>query len=109
VTHLDWSACQNARDLGGLPTRYGATVEVPIEGVVFDFDGLLMDTETTLVESWRAEWRWHGLELDVDDGFFPGHGGDTLEMHYEKLAAVVGGRSSRAGRRGRLVRPDRDR
>jgi HAD superfamily hydrolase (TIGR01509 family) len=65
-------------------------VETPIEAVVFDFDGLLMDTETTLVESWRAEWRWHGLELDLDDGFWPGHGGDSGEMHYAQLAAAVG-------------------
>ena len=57
---------------------------------MFDFDGLLMDTESTLVASWRAEWQWHGLELDVENGFFPGHGGDTLEMHYETLAAAVG-------------------
>lgn len=65
-------------------------VGTSIQAVVFDFDGLLMDTETTLVESWRSEWRWHGLELDVEDGFFPGHGGDTLEMHYDALAAAVG-------------------
>jgi HAD superfamily hydrolase (TIGR01509 family) len=65
-------------------------LETSIKAVVFDFDGLLMDTESTLVESWRAEWQWHGLELDVEDGFFPGHGGDTLEMHYETLAAAVG-------------------
>lgn len=65
-------------------------VGTSIRAVVFDFDGLLMDTETTLVESWRSEWRWHGLELDVEDGFFPGHGGDTLEMHYDALAAAVG-------------------
>jgi HAD superfamily hydrolase (TIGR01509 family) len=65
-------------------------VETAIQAIVFDFDGLLMDTETTLVESWRSEWQWHGLELDVEDGFFPGHGGDTLEMHYDALAAAVG-------------------
>ncbi|WP_158293087.1 MULTISPECIES: HAD-IA family hydrolase [Kribbella] len=76
-----------AGEIHRLATRL---VDVPIEAVVFDFDGLLMDTETTLVESWRAEWQWHGLELDVEDGFFPGHGGDTLEMHDEKLAAAVG-------------------
>ncbi|GAA1599122.1 hypothetical protein GCM10009789_61480 [Kribbella sancticallisti] len=65
-------------------------VETSIRAVVFDFDGLLMDTETTLVESWRSEWQWHGLELDVEDGFFPGHGGDWGEMHYAQLAAAVG-------------------
>ncbi|WP_433020403.1 HAD-IA family hydrolase [Kribbella sp. CA-294648] len=64
-------------------------VEVPIEAVVFDFDGLLMDTETTMVESWRAEWAHHGLELDLEDDFWPGHGGDTKELRYGRLAALV--------------------
>ncbi|QNE21609.1 HAD-IA family hydrolase [Kribbella qitaiheensis] len=65
-------------------------VHVLVEGVVFDFDGLLMDTETTLVASWQAEWRHHGLELDLDDGFWPGHGGDTFESHLAQLADAVG-------------------
>jgi len=59
--------------------------------VVFDFDGLLMDTETTLVQSWQAEWRHHGLELDLEDDFWPGHGGETAEARYGRLAAVVPG------------------
>jgi HAD superfamily hydrolase (TIGR01509 family) len=64
-------------------------VEVPIEAIVFDFDGLLMDTETSMVESWRTEWAHHGLELDLDDGFWPGHGGDTSEDRYARLATLV--------------------
>ena len=64
-------------------------VEVPVEAVVFDFDGLLMDTETTMVESWQAEWAHHGLELDLEDDFWPGHGGDTKEVRYGRLAALV--------------------
>jgi HAD superfamily hydrolase (TIGR01509 family) len=65
-------------------------VPVLVEAVVFDFDGLLMDTETTLVEAWKAEWRHHGLELDLDDGFWPAHGGDTFASHTAKLASAVG-------------------
>ncbi|WP_020393083.1 HAD family hydrolase [Kribbella catacumbae] len=64
-------------------------VEISIEAVVFDFDGLLMDTETTMVESWQAEWTHHGLELDLDDDFWPGHGGDTTEVRYGRLAELV--------------------
>ncbi|MEU4693955.1 HAD-IA family hydrolase [Actinoplanes sp. NPDC023714] len=59
------------------------------KALVFDFDGLLMDTETTLLESWRWEWRRHGLELDAA-GFFADHGGDVNEGRYAALAAAVG-------------------
>jgi putative hydrolase of the HAD superfamily len=62
---------------------------VTIEALIFDFDGLLMDTETTLLESWRWEWRRHGLELDPA-GFFADHGGDANEPRYAALAAAVG-------------------
>jgi beta-phosphoglucomutase-like phosphatase (HAD superfamily) len=60
------------------------------DAIVFDFDGLLMDTESTLVESWRAEWAFHGLNLDLNDDFWPGHGGDVTEHRYARLAALVG-------------------
>lgn len=59
------------------------------EAIVFDFDGLLMDTETTLLESWQYEWRQHGLELDPA-AFFAEHGGDLTEERYAQLAAAVG-------------------
>ncbi|MEV4760064.1 HAD-IA family hydrolase [Micromonospora sp. NPDC049559] len=60
-----------------------------VKALIFDFDGLLMDTETTLLESWRWEWRRHGLELDPA-GFFADHGGDANEPRYAALAAAVG-------------------
>jgi HAD superfamily hydrolase (TIGR01509 family) len=64
-------------------------VAVTIKALIFDFDGLLMDTESTLLESWRWEWRRHGLELDPV-GFFPDHGSDATEPRYRALAAAVG-------------------
>lgn len=60
-----------------------------IEAIVFDFDGLLMDTETTLLECWQYEWRQHGLELDQTT-FFADHGGDITAERYRQLAAAVG-------------------
>lgn len=62
---------------------------VVIEAVVFDFDGLLMDTESSLLASWQYEWRQHGLELDVET-FFADHGGDVNQDRYAELARRVG-------------------
>lgn len=66
-----------------------------VKALIFDFDGLLMDTETTLLQSWRWEWRRHGLELDPA-GFFADHGGDASEGRYSALAAAVGPAYDRA-------------
>ncbi|WP_250030922.1 HAD family hydrolase [Paractinoplanes maris] len=71
-----------------------------IDALVFDFDGLLMDTESTLLESWRFEWRQHGLELAVE-GFFADHGGDVNEQRNANLAAAVGGHYDRAASHSR--------
>jgi HAD superfamily hydrolase (TIGR01509 family) len=71
-----------------------------IEALIFDFDGLLMDTETTLLDSWRWEWRQHGLELD-ESGFFADHGGDVSELRYAALARAVGAGFDRAASHAR--------
>ncbi|MFF0270191.1 HAD-IA family hydrolase [Kribbella sp. NPDC004536] len=83
--YLSWLGLTPSQ-LHRLATRL---VPVDAEAIVFDFDGLLMDTETTMVESWQAEWAYHGLELDLD-GFWPGHGGNVTEDRYDVLAAAVG-------------------
>jgi HAD superfamily hydrolase (TIGR01509 family) len=57
--------------------------------LIFDFDGLLMDTESTSLESWRYEWQQWGLSLDAAT-FFAEHGGDLTEQRYADLAAAVG-------------------
>lgn len=73
------------------------------DAIVFDFDGLLMDTESTMVDSWRAEWAFHGLRLDLADGFWPGHGGDVTECRYDQLAARVGPTFDRAASHARRI------
>jgi HAD superfamily hydrolase (TIGR01509 family) len=60
-----------------------------IDALVFDFDGLLMDTETASLRVWQYLWRWHGLELDLATFFAP-HGGDVVADRYAALAAAVG-------------------
>ena len=37
---------------------------MPTQAVIFDFDGVILDTETPLYESWRRIYRRFGAELD---------------------------------------------
>lgn len=60
-----------------------------LAAVVFDFDGLLMDTESTLFASWQFEWQQWGLTLDGAT-FFAAHGGDVTAERYDTLAQAVG-------------------
>jgi HAD superfamily hydrolase (TIGR01509 family) len=73
-----------------------------VAAVVFDFDGLLMDTETTSLASWQHEWRRHGLELD-SSSFFADHGGDVSDVRYAELAAAVGPAFDRAASHARRL------
>jgi beta-phosphoglucomutase-like phosphatase (HAD superfamily) len=82
----DWVAKVEAVSTTAVP---GYLFAVTTKALIFDFDGLLMDTESTLLESWRWEWQRHGLELDPA-GFFADHGGDANAPRYAALAAAVG-------------------
>ncbi|MEV4318369.1 HAD-IA family hydrolase [Actinocrispum sp. NPDC049592] len=73
-----------------------------ITALIFDFDGLLMDTEGTMVASWQHEWRHHGLELDLGT-FFVDHGGDVSEERYAALAGAVGPEFDRGASHARRV------
>jgi HAD superfamily hydrolase (TIGR01509 family) len=73
-----------------------------VRAVVFDFDGLLMDTESTSFLSWQYEWSQWGLTLESAD-FFVNHGGDVTEDRYAMLAAAVGPRFDRTLSHGRRV------
>ncbi len=52
-----------------------------ITTLIFDFDGLLVDTETPAFESWQAIYTEHGHELSLDlwkDALGTNHGFDAL-------------------------------
>ena len=38
-----------------------------LRALIFDFDGLILDTETPEVEVWQSIYRDHGFELPVDE------------------------------------------
>jgi HAD superfamily hydrolase (TIGR01509 family) len=78
-------------------------MSMSVQAVIFDFDGLLMDTESTMLASWQWAWRQHGLELDMT-GFFADHGGDVTQERYARLASAVGPAFSlEASHAGRLA------
>jgi HAD superfamily hydrolase (TIGR01509 family) len=59
---------------------------------VFDFDGLIADTETPLFESWCQEFRDHGVELSVHEWINcvgAGPGGWNVLDHLEALVGSV--------------------
>jgi HAD superfamily hydrolase (TIGR01509 family) len=39
----------------------------PLQGILFDFDGLILDTETPIFQAWRMKFREYGKELLLED------------------------------------------
>lgn len=76
--------------------------QVRTPAIIFDFDGLLMATETSSLQSWQQEWRQHGLELDLA-AFWVEHGGDVSEDRYQRLAAAAGPGYDRAASHARRI------
>ena len=84
-----------------------ATGADAVRAIIFDFDGLLMDTESTSFLSWQREWSQWGLTLQAAD-FFVNHGGDVTEDRYAMLSAAVGPRFDRTlSHRRRLAYRDK--
>jgi HAD superfamily hydrolase (TIGR01509 family) len=43
------------------------TFKPPLDGILFDFDGLILDTETTVFQAWSEKFREHGQQLHLED------------------------------------------
>ena len=61
-----------------------------IKAIVFDFDGLILNTETTDFESWRAMYRAHGFELPLST-WMPIIGDSTQDFTIEQYLVELTG------------------
>src|SRR5512140_1930550 len=64
-----------------------------IDAIIFDFDGVIIDTETPDFELWQQVYRTHGLELNTDlwlsrAGAPVGDGFDPI-THFEQLTGTT--------------------
>lgn len=73
-----------------------------IKAVIFDFDGLILDTETPEYQSWQEIFQERGVDLDMDLWqSFIGRGFGSFDV-YEHLARVSGTPVDRATLRPRM-------
>lgn len=66
-------------------------MEPPARGIIFDFDGLIIDTETAVYEGWRELYSRFGLDLPLEE--YVQCVGSTREVHYDparELDRLVG-------------------
>lgn len=56
----------------------------PIRAIIFDFDGLILDTESAIFQSWRELYTDHGHELTVET--FSQCIGSDFGAHYDPMA-----------------------
>jgi HAD superfamily hydrolase (TIGR01509 family) len=81
-----------------------------IDALIFDFDGLIADTETPALESWRRIYAEHGFELSLDvwaGALGTNHGFDALTHLAELLAGVDGARAAALHAQAETVRARR--
>lgn len=80
-------------------------IELVVRAVVFDFDGLIVDTETPIYTAWSEVYRAHGEELSVDRwasviGHGPGYF-DPIDDLEVRLGRSLDREKVQAGRRRR--------
>ncbi len=59
-----------------------------IRGLIFDFDGLILDTESTVYQSWRELYHEYGQELPFDE--WGQIIGTSPQEHFDPLARLEG-------------------
>jgi putative hydrolase of the HAD superfamily len=59
-----------------------------IKAVIFDFDGLILDTETPEYETWRAIYREHGVALPIEQ-YLKVIGTDSSLAGFDPIAYLV--------------------
>ena len=42
-------------------------LQTPLQGILFDFDGLILDTETPIFQAWKEKFEEYGRELLLDE------------------------------------------
>ncbi|MDE2970515.1 MAG: HAD family phosphatase, partial [Chloroflexota bacterium] len=78
-----------------------------IRAVIFDFDGLIVDSETPILQAWSEIFSDHGCELPLDAwlaGIGQGTNSDVLDMLEVKVGHPIDRAAVDARRRERQAR-----
>jgi len=59
-------------------------LQTPLQGMLFDFDGLILDTETTIFQAWDEKFKEYGKKLLLDEW------ADILGKSADQLGPVEG-------------------
>jgi putative hydrolase of the HAD superfamily len=68
----------------------GEAGQVPAAGLVLDFDGLIIDSESACLTAWREEYARYGLSLDLDQWVAAVGTHDPSVDDYGVLGGLVG-------------------
>lgn len=61
-----------------------------LQAVIFDFDGLIVDTETPEFETWREEFQSHGVELRLEEWIKCVGAGPSAWDVFDHLESLLG-------------------
>jgi HAD superfamily hydrolase (TIGR01509 family) len=79
-----------------------------LSALIFDFDGLILDTESSLVEAWQEIYQEYGLTVPITDwAKMLGKSADP-PMAYDYLEAQIGKAVDRAALHRRRIRRERE-